>query len=116
MSVVNENLNADDCLIQRRFQFPGAPRSSLVTKLEFLTPSSLKTIPSYHVMSTEGTLQDPTRPEPDVTDEQVLTWYKNMLTGGSKISFGLKEMLSDHTNKQLISWTRLCSRHNVTAD
>jgi hypothetical protein len=26
-------------------------------------------------------LEDQNRDEPDVTDEQVLTWYKNMLTG-----------------------------------
>lgn len=32
-------------------------------------------------MSDDGGLEDPTRAEPDVTDEQILTWYKNMITG-----------------------------------
>lgn len=31
-------------------------------------------------MSDDGSLEDPNRAEPDVTNEQVLTWYKNMLT------------------------------------
>jgi 2-oxoisovalerate dehydrogenase E1 component alpha subunit len=32
-------------------------------------------------MSDDGSLEDPNRAEPDVANEQVLTWYKNMLTG-----------------------------------
>lgn len=44
-------------------------------------PSMLATIPSYHVMTYDGILADQGRAEPDVTDEQALIWYKNMLTG-----------------------------------
>ena len=32
-------------------------------------------------MSPEGVLEDRNRPPVDVTDEQVVTWYKNMLSG-----------------------------------
>ena len=35
-------------------------------------------------MSDDGSLEDPNRADPDVTNEQVLTWYKNMLTGETK--------------------------------
>jgi 2-oxoisovalerate dehydrogenase E1 component alpha subunit len=51
--------------------------------MDFLSPSTLPRIPTYRVMSDDGTMEDPNREEPDVTDEQVLTWYKNMLTGMS---------------------------------
>lgn len=62
-------------------RFPGATKSPLVTTMDFITPSKLPTISTYRVMSDDGSLEDPTREEPDVTDEQILTWYKNMLTG-----------------------------------
>jgi hypothetical protein len=103
-------------LIQSRSRFPGAPKSPLVTQMDFLTPSKLQIIPSYHVMNMEGGLQDPSRGEPDVTDEEVLTWYKNMLTG--EIFYSLPDMkiiLTDNAT-QLISWTRSCSRHKGTVD
>ena len=55
--------------------------SPLVTTMDFLTPSKLPLIPTYRVMNSYGVMEDKTRAEPDVTNEQVLTWYKNMLTG-----------------------------------
>jgi 2-oxoisovalerate dehydrogenase E1 component alpha subunit len=36
-------------------------------------------------MSLDGVMQDQNRGPPDVTDEQVLTWYKNMLTGARNL-------------------------------
>ena len=32
-------------------------------------------------MNSDGVMEDKTRAEPDVTDQQAVTWYKNMLTG-----------------------------------
>ena len=32
-------------------------------------------------MNSDGVLEDKSREQPDVTDEEVLTWYRNMLTG-----------------------------------
>ena len=52
--------------------------------MDFLEPLTLPRIPTYRVMSDDGSLEDPNRAEPDVTNDQVLTWYKNMLTGGIK--------------------------------
>ncbi|EXJ76149.1 2-oxoisovalerate dehydrogenase E1 component, alpha subunit [Cladophialophora psammophila CBS 110553] len=48
--------------------------------MDFLIPKSLPPIATYRVMNVEGRVQDEARADPDVTDEQVLEWYKNMLT------------------------------------
>jgi hypothetical protein len=32
-------------------------------------------------MNADGVMEDPSRSPVDVTDKQVLTWYKNMVTG-----------------------------------
>ena len=32
-------------------------------------------------MDSDGVIVDKDREPPDVTDEEVLTWYRNMLTG-----------------------------------
>jgi len=50
--------------------------------MAFLKASDLPAIPTYRVMDSDGELVDKSRGEPNVSDEQVLTWYKNMLTGG----------------------------------
>lgn len=115
-SVHESNIQEIMGLIQSRSRFPGAPKSPLVTHMDFLTPSALHIIPSYHVMNAEGGLQDTSREEPDVTDEEVLTWYKNMLTG--EILYNLPDIkkFSTDNGTKLISWTRSCSRHKDTVD
>lgn len=46
--------------------------------MDFLEPSSIPPLPTYHVMSSvEGKGLD-------FTNEQALEWYKNMLTGTSR--------------------------------
>jgi 2-oxoisovalerate dehydrogenase E1 component alpha subunit len=52
--------------------------------MSFLKASDLPAIPTYRVMDSDGELVDKTRPAPDVTDEEVLTWYKNMLSGSCR--------------------------------
>ncbi|OBT81452.1 hypothetical protein VE02_09876 [Pseudogymnoascus sp. 03VT05] len=42
-------------------------------------PSIIPPIPTFRVMNSHGEMEDKSRPPPDVTNEQVLTWYKNML-------------------------------------
>lgn len=49
--------------------------------MDFLIPSNAPILPTYHVLDSKGLLKDPNRAPPDVSDEQVLLWYKNMLTG-----------------------------------
>ncbi|CAI7587984.1 unnamed protein product [Penicillium bialowiezense] len=61
-------------------RFPGAVNSKFTTEMSFLKASDLPAIPTYRVINSDGELVDKTRPAPDVTDEEVLTWYKNMLS------------------------------------
>lgn len=63
--------------------FPGAVNSKFTTKLSFERPSTHATIPTFRVMDSDGLIVDKDRDPPDVSDEEVLTWYKNMLTGAS---------------------------------
>jgi hypothetical protein len=49
--------------------------------MSFLKASDLPAIPTYRVIDSDGELVDKSRGPPDVSDEEVLTWYKNMLTG-----------------------------------
>ncbi|KAK2736669.1 hypothetical protein FQN57_000606 [Myotisia sp. PD_48] len=61
-------------------RFPGAVNSKFSTNMAFITPSTNEAIPTYRVMDSDGVIVDKTRGPPDVKDEEVLTWYKNMLT------------------------------------
>lgn len=65
--------------------FPGAVNSRLTSKMNFLKPAEVAPIATYHVMDAESSVADSTREPPDVTDEQVLGWYKNMVTGELKM-------------------------------
>jgi len=62
-------------------KFPGAMESPMTTQMDFTTPSQVACIPTFHVMDRKGALADETREPPQVSDNQALTWYKNMLTG-----------------------------------
>ncbi|KAH7131828.1 thiamine diphosphate-binding protein [Dendryphion nanum] len=48
--------------------------------MRFVSPNDFSIIPTYGVMDYGGKLKDTSRYEPDITDQEVLTWYKNMLT------------------------------------
>ncbi|KAG8665126.1 uncharacterized protein FPOAC1_013104 [Fusarium poae] len=48
--------------------------------MEFVTPTQFPVIPTYTVMNSEGNLEDQQRQNPEVSEEQALGWYKNMLT------------------------------------
>lgn len=60
--------------------FPGAVDSKFTTKLSFERPSTHPAIPTYRFMDSDGVVVDKAR-EPDMPDEEVLAWYKNMLAG-----------------------------------
>ncbi|PTU24046.1 hypothetical protein P175DRAFT_017814 [Aspergillus ochraceoroseus IBT 24754] len=64
-----------------RVRFPGAVNSKFTTDMSFVNPSNTPSIPTYRVMDSDGVLVDKSRKPPNVSNEQVLTWYKNMLTG-----------------------------------
>ncbi|KAL1974275.1 hypothetical protein VTN31DRAFT_5835 [Thermomyces dupontii] len=61
-------------------RFPGAVNSKFTSELNFSRPSTFEAMPTYRVMDSDGEIVDKTRGAPDVSDEEVLTWYKNMLT------------------------------------
>ena len=72
--------------VDHRPRFPGAASSPVSTKMEFLNPKNLPPIPTFRVMNMDGDVEDKSRTPPDVTHEQVLGWYKNMLTGRFPLS------------------------------
>jgi 2-oxoisovalerate dehydrogenase E1 component alpha subunit len=64
-----------------RVVFPGAINSEFTSDMSFVTARDLPAIPTYRVMNSDGEIIDKTRGPPNVSDEEVLTWYKNMLQG-----------------------------------
>ncbi|KPI35878.1 2-oxoisovalerate dehydrogenase subunit alpha 2, mitochondrial, partial [Cyphellophora attinorum] len=48
--------------------------------MTFLKPQELPPIATYRVYGMNAELQDTGRQPPDVTEEQALQWYRNMLT------------------------------------
>ncbi|KAL5342784.1 thiamine diphosphate-binding protein [Aspergillus crustosus] len=63
-----------------RVRFPGAVNSKFTTDIAFINPQEMSSIPTYRVMDSDGVLVDKTRGKLGVSDEEVLSWYKNMLT------------------------------------
>ncbi|OJD19285.1 hypothetical protein AJ78_00734 [Emergomyces pasteurianus Ep9510] len=61
-------------------RFPGAIDSKFTTEMSFINPSEHPAIPTYRVMDSDGVIVDKSRGPPDVKAEEVITWYKNMLT------------------------------------
>lgn len=61
--------------------FPGAVNSKFTTHMSFERPSTRPAIPTYRVMDSDGVIVDKERDPSDMRDEEVLTWYRNMLTG-----------------------------------
>lgn len=50
--------------------------------MAFMKPSDMPYIPTYRVMDSDGALVGTDKKRPvDVSDEEILTWYRNMLTG-----------------------------------
>ncbi|MCJ1256277.1 hypothetical protein MMC24_004098 [Lignoscripta atroalba] len=60
--------------------FPGAVNSKFVNKLSFEHPSTHPAMPTYRVMDSDGVIVDGGRAPEDIKDEEVLQWYRNMLT------------------------------------
>lgn len=62
-------------------RFPGAINSKFTTDMTFINPTEMSNIPTYRVMDSDGVLVDKSRKSIDVPKEEILAWYKNMLTG-----------------------------------
>ncbi|KAL4743959.1 thiamine diphosphate-binding protein [Aspergillus similis] len=63
-----------------RVRFPGAVNSKFTTEMAFINPMDKPGIPTYRVMDSDGVLVEKSRSELSVSNEEVLTWYRNMLT------------------------------------
>lgn len=61
--------------------FPGAVNSKFTTKLAFEHPSTHPAMPTYRVMDSDGVVVDESRKPSDISDEEIVRWYRNMLTG-----------------------------------
>lgn len=49
--------------------------------MDFISPQKLPPIATFRVMNMKGDVEDETRAPIQVTDEQALEWYRNMITG-----------------------------------
>ena len=65
--------------------FPGALSSKFTTELSFVQPSSHPAMPTYRVMDSDGVIVDAERNPQDVSREEIVSWYKNMLTGNDRL-------------------------------
>ena len=66
-----------------RVHFPGAVNSKFTTQLAFEHPSTHPAMPTYRVMDSDGVVVDESRKPSGISNEEILTWYRNMLTGMS---------------------------------
>ncbi|KAL9101479.1 MAG: hypothetical protein Q9187_009244, partial [Circinaria calcarea] len=60
--------------------FPGAVNSKFTTQLSFERPSTHPAIPTYRVMDSDGIIVNEGKKPLNIDNEEVLQWYKNMLT------------------------------------
>ncbi|EAW16102.1 thiamine pyrophosphate-dependent dehydrogenase E1 component subunit alpha [Aspergillus fischeri NRRL 181] len=63
-----------------RVRFPGAVNSKFTTEMSFINPAETSSIPTYRVMNSDGVMLEKDRKSLNVSNEEILTWYKNMLT------------------------------------
>lgn len=61
--------------------FPGAVNSKFTTDLAFSHPSTHPAMPTYRVMDSDGIVVDESRRPTDISDEEIISWYKDMVTG-----------------------------------
>lgn len=55
--------------------------SKFTNTLEFTRPEEKNAMPTYRIMDQDGVIVDKTREAPDVSEEEMIKWYKDMLTG-----------------------------------
>jgi hypothetical protein len=54
--------------------------------MDFVNPKNIPPIATYRVMNSEGVIEDESQAPSGVTNEQIVEWYKNMLTGTLSLS------------------------------
>lgn len=66
---------------ENRPRFPGATNSPVTTKMDFVVPKNIPPIATYRIMNADGVIEDESLAPEGVTNDQIIEWYKNMLTG-----------------------------------
>ena len=66
--------------IPHSVHFPGAVNSKFTTALTFERPSSHPAIPTYRIMDSDGVIVDKAHAPTDISDEEALKLYRDMLT------------------------------------
>lgn len=64
-----------------RVHFPGAVNSKFTTTLNFQTQNPDEALPTFRIVDQDGVVVDKERAPLDVTDEEALAWYRDMLEG-----------------------------------
>ena len=72
----NDNLTRHVCSIQ----FPGAINSKFTSTLRFHNPFEIDAMPTYRILDQSGKPVDSSRSPIDISNEEVLKMYKDMLT------------------------------------
>jgi len=60
--------------------FPGAVNAKFTTSLKFSNPAEETAMPVYRVMDADGKIVDKNRAPPDISGEELVKLYKDMLT------------------------------------
>jgi hypothetical protein len=81
--------------------------------MTFINPTEMSNIPTYRVMDSDGVLVDKSRKSIDVPKEEILAWYKNMLTGW--VTY-ISCYRSGSDSSQSVSWTSSCLKRNGRVD
>ena len=61
--------------------FPGAVNSKFTTTLDYAKPSEASALPTYRILDQDGVVVDKTREPPNISEQEVLKIYKDMVTG-----------------------------------
>lgn len=63
-----------------RVQFPGAVNSRFTTSMKFSRATEEDAMPTYRILDQEGKIVDRERGEPDISDEEALRLYRDIVT------------------------------------
>lgn len=67
--------------------FPGAVNSKFTTSLAVEKPSEKTAMPTYRILDQEGVVVDHEQEPIDISDEEVLKLYKDMVMGNERFSY-----------------------------
>lgn len=84
--------------------------------MDFVVPKNIPPIATYRIMNSDGVIEDEKLAPEGVTNDQIIEWYKNMLTGmlaGVDCPSYMTKFLTVH---QLVFSIRSCQKRRDKAD